>query len=77
MSLGLAELTVGAGVVAGGIVGTVAMLLPNSTAGDDVFYTAEQYADLSTANTGVRINVRYLPDGAVSTYGFYTGNNPA
>ncbi|WP_313027779.1 S-type pyocin domain-containing protein [Pseudomonas lopnurensis] len=77
LSLGLAELTVGAGVVAGGIVGTVAMLLPNATAGDDVFYTAEQYADLSTANTGVRINVKYLPDGAVSTYGFYTGNNPA
>ncbi|MGN5594222.1 S-type pyocin domain-containing protein [Stutzerimonas nitrititolerans] len=77
LSLGLAELTVGAGVVAGGIVGTVAMLLPNSTAGDDVFYTVEQYADLSTANTGVRINVKYLPDGAVSTYGFYTGNNPA
>ncbi len=77
LSLGLAELTVGAGVVAGGIVGTVAMLLPNSTAGDDVFYTVEQYADLSTADTGVRINVKYLPDGAVSTYGFYTGNNPA
>lgn len=77
LSLGLSELTVGAGVVAGGVVGTIAMLLPNVTAGDDVFYTAEQYANLSTANTGVRINVKYLPDGAVSTYGFYTGNNPA
>ncbi|MFV0455662.1 MAG: S-type pyocin domain-containing protein [Pseudomonas sp.] len=77
LSLGLAELTVGAGVVAGGVVGTMAMLLPNTTAGDDVFYTSEQYADLSTANTGVRINIKYLPDGAVSTYGFYTGNNSA
>ncbi|WP_248917241.1 S-type pyocin domain-containing protein [Pseudomonas entomophila] len=77
LSLGLTELTVGAGVVTGGVVGTVAMLLPNVSADDDVFYTVEQYADLSTADTGVRINVKYLPDGAVSTYGFYTGNNPA
>ena len=77
LSLGLADLTVGAGVIAGGVVGTIAMLLPNATAGDDVFYTNEQYAGLTLANTGVRINVKYLPDGAVSTYGFYSGNNPA
>lgn len=66
-----------AGVVAGGLVGTIAMLLPNTTANDDVFYTAEQYAQLTVANTGVRINVKYLPDGAVSAYGFYTGKNSA
>jgi hypothetical protein len=64
-------------VVAGGLVGTIAMLLPNTTANDDVFYTAEQYAQLTVANTGVRINVKYLPDGAVSAYGFYTGKNSA
>lgn len=76
LSLGLADLTVGAGVAAGGVAGTIAMLLPDSTANDDVFYTAEQYARLTMANTGVRVNVKYLPDGAVSTYGFYTGKNP-
>jgi hypothetical protein len=76
LSLGLADLAVGAGVVAGGVAGTIAMLLPDATANDDVFYTAEQYASLTVANTGVRINVKYLPDGAVSTYGFYTGKNP-
>lgn len=76
LSLGASELA-SAGVVAGGLVGTIAMLLPNTTANDDVFYTAEQYAQLTVANTGVRINVKYLPDGAVSTYGFYTGKNSA
>jgi hypothetical protein len=73
LSLGLADLAVGAGVIAAGVVGTIAMLLPDATANDDVFYTCEQYAKLAVANTGVRINVKYLPDGAVSTYGFYTG----
>lgn len=51
----------------------VGMVLPNTTSPDSAFYTTEQYAELTEANTRVRVNVKYLPDGAVSMYGFYTG----
>ena len=51
----------------------VGMVLPNTTSPDSAFYTSEQYAELTEANTRVRVNVKHLPDGAVSLYGFYTG----
>ncbi|WET08196.1 colicin E3/pyocin S6 family cytotoxin [Pseudomonas sp. D3] len=54
-------------------VGFVALLIPDDTSTDSAFYTSEQYAQLSQGNTRVRINVKHLPNGAVSMYGFYTG----
>ncbi|AZD46204.1 colicin E3/pyocin S6 family cytotoxin [Pseudomonas chlororaphis] len=53
--------------------GFAALLLPNDTSADSAFYTSEQYAQLSQGNTRVRVNVKHLPDGSVSVYGFYTG----
>ena len=71
------------GAVAGGTVlsaavaGTIAMLLPNnSLASDAAFYSREDFADLTVANTGVRINIKYLPEQSVTAFGVYTGNNP-
>ncbi|AZD73014.1 colicin E3/pyocin S6 family cytotoxin [Pseudomonas chlororaphis] len=54
-------------------VGFAALLLPDDTSADSAFYTSEQYAQLSQGNTRVRVNVKHLPDGSVSVYGFYTG----
>ncbi|MFQ6574732.1 colicin E3/pyocin S6 family cytotoxin [Pseudomonas sp. UM16] len=51
----------------------VGMVLPNTTSPDSAFYTTEQYAELTEANTRVRVNVKHLPDDSVSLYGFYTG----
>lgn len=51
----------------------IGMVLPNTTSPDSAFYTCEQYAQLSEGNTRVRVNVKHLPDGSVSVYGFYTG----
>ncbi|MEB0047052.1 MULTISPECIES: colicin E3/pyocin S6 family cytotoxin [unclassified Pseudomonas] len=51
----------------------IGMVLPNTTSPDSAFYTSEQYAQLSEGNTRVRVNVKHLPDGSVSVYGFYTG----
>lgn len=68
----------GATVVAGLVAGSVAMLIPNaSLSSDAAFYTREDFAELTAANTGVRINVKYLPDEAVSAFGIYVGNNPS
>jgi S-type Pyocin len=73
-SLALALLTDSAVVAAGAAVGTVALLMPNtSLSPDSAFYKNEQYAMLDTGRTRVRINVKTLPDGSVSAYGFYTG----
>lgn len=65
----------GAGTVATGFaVGTVALLIPNtSIAPDSAFYKNDQYATLETGRTRVRVNVKTLPDGSVNAYGFYTG----
>jgi hypothetical protein len=73
LSLGLLK---GSGVVAAGFVtGIVGMLIPNtSISPDGAFYTNDQYATLETGRTRVRVNVKTLPDGSVSAYGFYTGN---
>ncbi|ROM90798.1 toxin [Pseudomonas brassicacearum] len=54
-------------------VGFAALLIPDDTSADSAFYTSEQYAQLSQGNTRVRVNVKHLPDGSVSVYGFYTG----
>lgn len=72
LSLGLLE---GSGVVAAGAaLGTVALLIPNtSISPDSAFYTNDQYATLETGRTRVRVNVKTLPDGSVNAYGFYTG----
>ncbi|MGE1091374.1 S-type pyocin domain-containing protein [Pseudomonas sp. 29] len=72
LALGLLE---GAGTLAAGAaVGTVALLMPNtSLAPDSAFYKTDQYATLETGRTRVRVNVKTLPDGSVNAYGFYTG----
>ncbi|MGE8176014.1 S-type pyocin domain-containing protein [Pseudomonas fluorescens] len=73
-SLALILLTDSAVVAAGTAVGTVALLMPNtSLSPDSAFYKNEQYATLDTGRTRVRVNVKTLPDGSVSAYGFYTG----
>lgn len=73
-SLALTLLTDSAVVAAGAAVGTVALLMPNtSLSPDSAFYKNEQYATLDTGRTRVRVNVKTLPDGSVSAYGFYTG----
>jgi hypothetical protein len=58
------------------LVGTVALLFPNTTSKDSAFYTYEQLALLSTGNTRARVHMKHLPDGSLNVYGFYTGNNP-
>lgn len=65
----------GAGVVAAGAaVGTIALLIPNtSISPDSAFYKKDQYATLDAGRTRVRVNVKTLPDGSVNAYGFYTG----
>lgn len=65
----------GAGTLAAGaVVGTVALLIPNtSIAPDSAFYKNDQYATLDSGRTRVRVNVKTLPDGSVNAYGFYTG----
>lgn len=65
----------GAGAVAAGAaVGTIALLMPNtSIAPDSAFYTNDQYATLDAGRTRVRVNVKTLSDGSLNAYGFYTG----
>ena len=66
----------GAGAVAAGAtVGTVALLMPNtSIAPDSAFYKNDQYATIDAGRTRVRVNVKTLPDGSVNAYGFYTSS---
>lgn len=73
-SLALRLLTGSAVVATGAAVGTVALLMPNtSLSPDSAFYKNEQYATLEAGRTLVRINVKTLPDSSVNAYGFYTG----
>jgi hypothetical protein len=73
-SLALSLLTGSAVVLTSAAVGTVALLMPNtSISPDSAFYKNDQYALLDAGRTRVRINVKTLPDGSVSAYGFYTG----
>jgi hypothetical protein len=61
-------------VAAGAALGTVALLMPNtSISPDSAFYTNDQYATLDAGRTRVRINAKTLPNGSVNVYGFYTG----
>nr|WP_213937966.1 colicin E3/pyocin S6 family cytotoxin [Pseudomonas sp. dw_612] len=54
--------------------GTVALLMPNtSISPDSAFYTNDQYATLDAGRTRVRVNAKTLPNGSVNVYGFYTG----
>ncbi|MFL1515287.1 S-type pyocin domain-containing protein [Pseudomonas prosekii] len=73
-SLALSLLDKAGMVGAGFAVGTVALLMPNtSISPDSAFYTNDQYATLEKGRTRVRVNVKTLPDGSVNAYGFYTG----
>jgi hypothetical protein len=73
-SLALGLLESAGTLAAGAAVGTVALLMPNtSLAPDSAFYKTDQYATLETGRTRVRVNVKTLPDGSVNAYGFYTG----
>lgn len=73
-SLALTLLEGAGAVTAGAAVGTIALLMPNtSIAPDSAFYTNDQYATLDAGLTRVRVNVKTLPDGSVNAYGFYTG----
>ncbi len=66
-SLALTLLTGSTVVATSAAVGTVALLMPNtSLSPDSAFYNKEQYAVLDTGRTRVRINVKTLPDGSVS-----------
>jgi len=54
--------------------GTVALLIPNtSISPDSAFYTKDQYAMLESGRTRVRVNAKTMPNGSVNVYGFYTG----
>ncbi|MEX5683111.1 colicin E3/pyocin S6 family cytotoxin [Pseudomonas silesiensis] len=73
-SLALTLLSGSAIVTTSAVVGTIALLIPNTNLSpDSAFYKNDQYAALDTGRTRVRINVKTLPDGSVSAYGFYTG----
>ncbi|MHC8355932.1 colicin E3/pyocin S6 family cytotoxin [Pseudomonas sp. LB3P81] len=72
-TLALGISSVSATVAAPAAVGFAALLMPDTTSPDSAFYKSEQYAQLSTGNTRARVNVKYLPDGSISVYGFYTG----
>lgn len=71
LSLGLSSVSASAAMPAA--VGFAALLIPNTISPDSAFYKSEQYAQLSTGNTRARVNVKHLPDGSISVYGFYTG----
>lgn len=77
LSLGLSGAALSAGVAAGGIAGTVALLWPNNFASDTALYSSEEFASLTMANIGVRVNVKHLPGESVSAFGVYTGSNSA
>jgi hypothetical protein len=73
-SLALGLLESAGTLAAGAAVGTVALLMPDtSLAPDSAFYKTDQYATLETGRTRVRVNVKTLPDGSVNAYGYYTG----
>ncbi|WPC27402.1 colicin E3/pyocin S6 family cytotoxin [Pseudomonas moraviensis] len=59
------------GVVAGGLLGLVALLWPSSLA-DSALYTEEQLQSLETARTRVRLHVEQQPDGTLKGYGYNT-----
>lgn len=74
LSLGLLE--GGAMMAAGAVLGTIGMLLPNTTAADSALYTKEQYHALTLGRTRVRVHVQQLSADTINAYGFYTGRHP-
>jgi hypothetical protein len=74
LSLGLIEGS--ALLLAGAVVGTIGMLLPNTISADSAFYTKEQYHALTLGRTRVRVHVQQLSEDKINAYGFYTGRNP-
>lgn len=59
------------GVVAGALVGIVALFWP-STLGNSDLYTAEQLRNMSSARTRVRFRIEQVLDGTIKAYGFHT-----
>lgn len=59
------------GVVAGGLLGVVAMLLPSSL-GDSALYTEEQLKSLKEGRTRVRLHIEEQADGTLKGYGYNT-----
>ncbi|MFI8383263.1 S-type pyocin domain-containing protein [Pseudomonas sp. NPDC079086] len=74
LSLGLIE--GGAMMAAGAVLGTIGMLLPNTTSADSALYTREQYHALTLGRTRVRLHVQQLSADTINAYGFYTGRKP-
>lgn len=74
LSLGLIE--GGAVMAAGAVLGTIGMLLPNTTSADSALYTKEQYHALTLGRTRVRVHVQQLSADTINAYGFYTGRKP-
>ncbi|WP_159970731.1 S-type pyocin domain-containing protein [Pseudomonas sp. 8Z] len=74
LSLGLIE--GGAMMAAGAVLGTIGMLLPNTTSADSALYTKEQYYGLTLGRTRVRVHVQQLSADTINAYGFYTGRKP-
>ncbi|WP_405119919.1 S-type pyocin domain-containing protein [Pseudomonas leptonychotis] len=74
LSLGLIE--GGAMMAAGAVLGTIGMLLPNTTSADSALYTKEQYHALTLGRTRVRVHVQQLSADTINAYGFYTGRKP-
>lgn len=61
-------------VVAGSLVGLVALLWPSSL-GDSSLYPEDQLRTMSQARTRMRLRVEEQADGTLKGYGFYTGKN--
>lgn len=59
------------GVVAGGLLGVVALLWPSSL-GDSSLYTEEQLKSLEHGRTRVRLHVEQQADGTLKGYGYNT-----
>ncbi|NQD94861.1 pyocin [Pseudomonas sp. CrR25] len=74
LSLGLIE--GGAIMAAGAVLGTIGMLLPNTTSADSALYTKEQYHALTLGRTRVRVHIQQLSADTINAYGFYTGRKP-
>jgi len=62
---------ISSGVVAGALVGLVALLAPSSL-GDGALYSEEQLRSLKQARTRLRLRVEQQADGSLKGYGFNT-----
>lgn len=59
------------GVVAGSLLGVIAMLAPSSL-GDSALYTEEQLKSLNAGRTRVRLHIEEQADGTLKGYGYNT-----